>query len=174
MCAAKSIPPATSAAMNNDLRDFAARIEAKSRITFGDVRRLQRDYLPGGLSSFEEARILLHLDANVTRTDRAWFRWLIATIVDFAAPSEGTERCDGDDALETLLALKNASPRARRRIGREIREARRRQPPPVPALQDINDSGEQGMPRADGVLEETFAESSAVVDQGANALPLAA
>ena len=178
MCAPTSIPYVTSAAMSNDLEDFAARIEAKARITFGDVRRLQRDHLPGGLSSFEEARILLQLDASVARTDRAWFGWLVATIVDFAVPSEGMRAVD--DALEAQLALENASVRARRRIAREIREARRRQPGSTvaPALEDINDG--RGVLEESSVSEEasvfvgSLVESSDVVDNGAAVLQLAA
>jgi hypothetical protein len=167
--------------MSNDLEDFAARIEAKARITFGDVRRLQRDHLPGGLSSFEEAKILLQLDANVARRDRAWFQWLVATIVDFAVPRDGTRAAD--DTLEALLALENASARARRRIAREIREARRRQPGSTlaPALEEINELDERRLEES-SVCEESsaFVERLAeaaipgVVDNGAGALQLAA
>src|SRR5262249_22807029 len=137
----------TGAAMNNNLQDFAASIEAKDRITFGDVRRLQRDHLPGRLSSFEVARILLQLAANVARADRAWFRWLVARIVDFAVPSEGTRAAD--DALEALLAPESTSARARRRIAREIREAHRRLPgstlaPVLPEIDDQCDVSEEG------------------------------
>jgi len=172
------IPHASSAAaMSNDLEDFAARIEAKARITFGDVRRLQRDHLPGGLSSFEEARILLQLDANVARSDRAWFGWLVATIVDFAVPSEGTRAAD--EALDAQLALENASARARRRIAREIREARRRQPGSTlaPALEEIND--ERGVEES-SVSEESNAfvgslvESCDLADNGVAVVQLAA
>jgi hypothetical protein len=164
--------------MSNDLEDFVARIEAKARITFGDVRRLQRDHLPGGLSSFEEARILLQLDANVARTDRAWFGWLVTTIVDFAVPSEGTRAAD--DALEAQLALENASARARRRIAREIREALRRQPGATfaPALEEINDQRgvleENSISEESGVFAGSLVESSEVVDNGAGVLQLAA
>jgi hypothetical protein len=170
-----------SAAMNDSLQDFAAGIEAKSRITFGDVRRLQRDHLPGGLSNFEEARILLQLDANVTRRDRAWLQWLVATIVDFAVPSDGTRATD--DTLEALLALENASARARRRIAREIREARRRQSGSTlaPALEEINELdermlGDSSVCAESGALVESLAEAAIpdVVDSGATALQLAA
>jgi hypothetical protein len=160
--------------MSNDLGDFAARIEAKARITFGDVRRLQRDHLPGGLSSFEEARILLQLDANVARTDRAWFGWLVATIVDFAVPSEGPRVAD--DGLEAQLALENASTRARRRIAREIREAQRRQPGSRlgPALEEINDGQESSVSEESSAFVGSLVESSDVVDNGAAVLQLAA
>jgi len=166
--------------MNDRLQDFAARIEAKSRITFGDVRRLQRDHLPGGLSSFEEARILLHLDANVARRDRAWFKWLVATVVDFAVPSEGTRATDA--APEALLALENASARARRHIAREIREARRRQSgsTPAPASEEINELDERGMLEESSLCEESSAlvgrlvEITDVVDNRAASLRLAA
>ena len=165
--------------MNDSLQDFAAGIEAKSRITFGDVRRLQRDHLPSGLSTFEEARILLQLDANVSRSDRAWFQWLVTTIVDFAVPSEGTRAAD--DAPEALLALENASARARRRIAREIREARRRQSGSTlaPALEEINELDER-MLEDSSVSDESSAlvgslvEIPDVANSGAAALQLAA
>jgi hypothetical protein len=169
--------------MNDDnLQDFATMIEAKSRITFGDVRRLQRDYLPGGVSSFEEARILLHLDANVARTDRAWFGWLVRTIVDFVVPSEGMAARDIDDALEALLALDNASARARRRLAREIREARRRSSASIPELQGIKGLDDRGMREGSGAFAVanvgvgSLAEAATpnVVDASADALPLAA
>jgi hypothetical protein len=119
-----------------NLQDFVSKTIAKNRITFGDVRRLARDYLPTGLLCREEAEILIALDAKLERTDRAWTDWLVAAVVDFVAVNEqfvgagGTGSCEW---LETLLATRGAS-EARRRITREIRRDIRRasQTPSLP------------------------------------------
>ena len=48
------------------LRQFVSRALAGKRISFGDLQRLQRDVLPGGLTSREEAEALMALDQAVT------------------------------------------------------------------------------------------------------------
>jgi hypothetical protein len=109
---------------NNKLRDFAALALAKGRITFGDVRRLQRDYLPEGLSSIEETRIVLSLDGRIERADRAWSNWLVAAVVDFVARSEEAafvEENSIEAGLQDAFAISGASPAVRRRITRELR-----------------------------------------------------
>ena len=37
--------------MNAKLQGFVCNVAAKGKISYGDVRRLQRDYLPGGITS---------------------------------------------------------------------------------------------------------------------------
>jgi hypothetical protein len=109
---------------NNKLQDFAARALAKGRITFGDVRRLQRDYLPEGLSSIEETRVVLSLDGSIERADRAWSNWLVAAVVDFVARSEEAAFVDEnsiDAWLQDAFTISGASPGVRRRITRELR-----------------------------------------------------
>ena len=44
---------------NSKLQDFVTITVLHNRITFGDVRRLQRDYLPHGLASREQVEMLL-------------------------------------------------------------------------------------------------------------------
>jgi hypothetical protein len=110
------------------LQDFATYTVAKNRITFGDVRRVQRDYLPDGISSYEEVKTLLDLDARIERTDRAWTAWLVSAVFEFAA----REQCVAPNAkgtVERLLDLlrETAVPtKARRRITRAIRRNTRR------------------------------------------------
>ena len=137
-CRCMTILDPIGAAMNdNKLQDFITTMVAKRRITFGDVRRLSRDYLPAGIASREEAKILIDLDVMVERTDRAWTDWLVASIVDFAL---GSEPCIGADEvpagawLSSLLSVIDAPTEAARRITRELRrEARRaRQMPSLP------------------------------------------
>src|SRR5205085_11892192 len=70
------------------LSDFAAKILRNGRISFGDAQRLQRDILPDGLTSREEAEILIGLDRGAAKADAAWGRWLAATLVDFVVWGE--------------------------------------------------------------------------------------
>ena len=51
---------------------FVSKVRANNRLRFGDLRRLQRDVLPTGLSTREEAEILLDLDQSITKVDDGW------------------------------------------------------------------------------------------------------
>ena len=66
------------------LHQFVARVLADDRILFGDLKRLQRDVLPGRITTREEAELLLSLDCAVRRTDREWTEYLTSTVRDFA------------------------------------------------------------------------------------------
>ena len=110
--------------ITSSLQVFATKIAAKDRITFGDVRRLQRNILPDGVMSREEADLLLALDAQVARADGAWADWLVAAIVDFAVWGERpTGTVEGEAARWITDALTRSGPptKAGRRIVREIR-----------------------------------------------------
>src|SRR5262245_47821554 len=115
---------------NAKLQEFVTNAAVRSQITFGDVRRLQRDYLPGGVSTCEEAELLIQLDGRVDRADRAWTAWLVTAILEFAASNERpTVGLEGEirERLKTLLASAGTSTKATRKIAREIRrdESRR-------------------------------------------------
>ena len=69
--------------INSSLQAFASNVQKAGRISFGDVKRLQRDILPNGISSRAEAELLLTLDQTVSRADRAFADWLVAMMVDF-------------------------------------------------------------------------------------------
>jgi hypothetical protein len=108
---------------NVKLQHFVTDTAARGRITFGDVRRLHRDYLPGGVSSREEAEMLLELDSKIARADSAWTDWLVAAIVEFAVWSESPvgEAVSGTDQwLKGVLAATGKT-RAGRKIAREVR-----------------------------------------------------
>jgi hypothetical protein len=109
---------------NVKLQHFVTDTAARGRITFGDVRRLHRDYLPGGVSSREEAEMLLELDTRIGRADSAWTDWLVAAIVEFAVWSEplidGVEGGTGD-WLNGVLAAMSKTTKAARKIAREVR-----------------------------------------------------
>ena len=108
---------------NVKLQHFVTDAAARGRITFGDVRRLDRDYLPGGVSSREEAEMLLELDSRIARADSAWTDWLVAAIVEFAVWSEslvGGSVGGSDEWLKGVLAATGRT-RAGRKIAREVR-----------------------------------------------------
>ena len=69
--------------INSSLQAFANKVQAAGRISFDDVKRLQRDILPDGINSREEAELLLSLEQTVSRADRAFGDWLVAMVVDF-------------------------------------------------------------------------------------------
>jgi len=69
------------------LQDFVTAAAARGQITFGDVRRLERDHLPGGITTCDEAELLIGLDRTVIRADRAWKGWLATALRDFKARS---------------------------------------------------------------------------------------
>jgi hypothetical protein len=66
------------------LSQFAAGALARRRIGFGDVRRLERDVLPAGLTCREDAEALLALDQAIRRADPAWAAYLATVIKDLA------------------------------------------------------------------------------------------
>src|SRR4051794_34362451 len=69
--------------INSSLQTFINKVQAAGRISFGDVKQLQRDILPDGISSREEAELLLTLAQTVGRADCAFGDWLVAMTVDF-------------------------------------------------------------------------------------------
>jgi hypothetical protein len=113
--------------MNTKLQGFVTQTAARSQITFGDVRRLQRDCLPGGITAGEEVERLLWLDSTVSRADKAWSQWLVAAVADFALRSGVTE--DGvAEWLRHLTAANAEGTTVRPRILRQISHAKRRSP----------------------------------------------
>src|SRR5215218_9009091 len=69
--------------INPSLHAFAATLIETGRIRPGDVKRLQRDILPDGISSRAEAELLLRLHQRVSRANPAFSAWLVAVMVDF-------------------------------------------------------------------------------------------
>jgi hypothetical protein len=112
--------------MNNPkLHDFVTQTATRGQITFGDVRRLQRDCLPGAINTSAEAEALIWLDSKVSRADKAWSRWLAVAVADFALRSDMTE--DGVvDWLKRLMATTGRWSTVGRMILREIGHAKQR------------------------------------------------
>ena len=111
---------------NSELQDFVTITVLHNRITFGDVRRLQRDYLPHGIACREQVETLLHLDGMIERVDRAWADWLAAAVFDFAVFSErsvdAVESGTCDWLLDHLAALE-ISTKVTRRLERDLHQA---------------------------------------------------
>jgi hypothetical protein len=103
------------------LRDFVCRAIENRRISFGDLRRLQRDILPGGISTREEMEILLALDHTVDRADRGWSAYLTRAVAAFVVTgSEPTGHINGEKARWLLTALFSSSPKTARAVIAEI------------------------------------------------------
>ncbi len=74
--------------ISENLQAFVAAVRANGQIRYGDVRRLQRDILPIGIFSPEDAEVLIALNARLARADRAWAQWLVAAVAEFVAKEE--------------------------------------------------------------------------------------
>jgi len=65
------------------LREFVTKALLTKRIGFGDLRRLQRDILPDGITTRDEAEVLIALDRAIERIDKAWTEALVARVTRF-------------------------------------------------------------------------------------------
>ena len=108
-----------------ELSDFVKKVSARGRITFGDIKRLQRDLLPNGAMTREQVEALIAMDAAVRRADPAWAAYLTSTVVDFVVWGSRPTGYVDPDAAQWLEALLCSNPsKAARQILREVlREA---------------------------------------------------
>jgi hypothetical protein len=112
--------------INSSLQAFANKALKAGRISFGNVNRLRRDILPDGISSREEAELLLTLDQAVSRSDRSFADWLVATMVDFVVwGMRPTGTIDAETAawLAPYLAGSGVSKTTRHLAQELVREA---------------------------------------------------
>jgi hypothetical protein len=65
------------------LEKFVTRVLETKRISFGDLRRLQRDILPDGITTVDEAEALLTLDCVIKKADEAWLPFLGSAMRSF-------------------------------------------------------------------------------------------
>jgi hypothetical protein len=108
--------------VNGNLPDFACNVMSKGQITLGDVRRLQRNYLPGGITNREELEILISLNAKLVRADRIWAQWLVSAVADFVKTRKSCKHSFEDAACKWVLHLLAASAtKPGLRIARQIR-----------------------------------------------------
>ena len=85
---------------------FARKVLTSGRLLFADLRRLQRDILPNGITIREEAEALLSLD-RIGRLDEAWAPYLIEAVSAFVVLSSELE----DTGAWLAQALKTAQPK---------------------------------------------------------------
>ncbi|WP_293854129.1 hypothetical protein [uncultured Alsobacter sp.] len=114
--------------MTEALRTIAAEIETRGRICFADVRRLERDILPDGIASREQAETLIALDRVAGRADRSWSEWFVAVMVDFVVWSERPTGVVNEEAarwLSDALDVPTPTRNARRLVNAIVAEAER-------------------------------------------------
>jgi hypothetical protein len=113
--------------IDHSLAAFVSRISDCKRIGAEDVRELQRNILPEGFASREEADVLIALDRAVADQDPAWADYLLAEVVAFTVwASRPTGYVDADTArwLTASLGCGAGPSETARRIAFEVvREA---------------------------------------------------
>ena len=123
--------------INEKLRDFVCNVTAKGRVGYGDVRRLQRDCLPFGITDREEMELVLSLNSGLVRADKTWSQWLVAAVAAFVAKRDADEYVTQEAAGECvgrLLATSTTS--LGRALARRVRcELRKHAAPATPAEQ---------------------------------------
>jgi hypothetical protein len=107
--------------INGKLRDFVCHVIAKGQITLGDVRRLQRGYLRDGITNGEELEMLISLNANLLRADKAWPQWLLSVVTDFVTNREACEPSFDASGKWADRLLAASATKLGRRIARQIR-----------------------------------------------------
>jgi hypothetical protein len=113
--------------INATLRVFIDRVLENNRITAENVQQLQRAVLRDGVTTREEADVLVALDRAIAEADPFWADFLVASIVDFVVwTSRPTGFVSHDDAiwLATTLSCGGGPTEHAKRIAFEvIREA---------------------------------------------------
>ena len=103
------------------LNHFVRNALVDKRVRFADLRRLQRDVLPDGPTTREQAEALLALDQVIERADRAWPNYLATAIREFVlASSTAPGSVDRDMASWLIAALSCSRPKTALIIAREI------------------------------------------------------
>ena len=86
------------------LREFVTKALLTRRIGFGDLRRLQRDILPDGITNREEAEVLIALDRSIERIDKAWTDALVGRVTRFVVWTTDPPGTVDEEASAWLLA----------------------------------------------------------------------
>jgi len=109
--------------IDGKLHEFADNVINRGRIGFGDVRRLQRSYLPAGIANGEELELLISLNAKLDRVDKAWAEWLVSAVRDFVVTRQGCEQRaeDAGKWVERLAAGYASASKLGRRVARQLR-----------------------------------------------------
>jgi hypothetical protein len=88
---------------------FAQKVSASNRLLFADLRRLRRDVLPDGITTREEAEVLLGLD-QIERLDAEWAAYLAEAVAKFVISVSDPGSIDHDTAAWLTVLLSAAQP----------------------------------------------------------------
>jgi hypothetical protein len=86
---------------------FALKVSVSNRLLFADLRRLRRDILPDGITTREEAEVLLGLD-HIERLDGEWSAYLAEAVAAFAIAASEPPSIDQDTAAWLVTVLPTA------------------------------------------------------------------
>ncbi len=92
--------------VDHSLRALAAHFGEKTSISLDDVRKLRRKVLPNGLTSREEAEVLIAVDRAALSKDPAWEEFFVDSLVEFVVwTSRPTGVVDADTARWLTASL---------------------------------------------------------------------
>ena len=112
--------------IGRQLQQFVDNRRRAKRMSFADVRKLQRDLLPDGIASREEAELLIGLYQAIGDTHPAWAGYLVGAVVEFVVWGSRPTGCIDQETARWLVSwLKSDSATGNaERIAREaINEA---------------------------------------------------
>jgi hypothetical protein len=135
------------AAMDNTpLQALLGKVRTSRRLTFADLRRLERDILPNGPRTRAEAEALLALAGVLARADEGWPGYLTGALKGFVLSiSRPLGGIDHEAAAWLVAALADLPPRTAVALAREV--ARAVQPVDA-ALLEFLKPGTKGHPKA--------------------------
>ncbi|HEX2509617.1 MAG TPA: hypothetical protein VHK66_03785 [Microvirga sp.] len=87
------------------LQTFVSRVAKAKRMSFADLRRLQRDVLPHGPTTRGEVEAIVALDRALTRADDGWRDYLLDAVRGFMTTSAATP-----EATRWLASILAAAP----------------------------------------------------------------
>jgi len=110
----------------NALTEFAAAVRKKGRIGKYDIEHLEHEILSDGITSLEEAEILIALDREMPSLHFSWARFFIAAIAEFVVWQWGTAGYIDEAKSKWLVdafGREGASDRGQRTLVRIAQEA---------------------------------------------------
>ena len=107
--------------IRRQLQQFADVRRRAKRMSFADVRKLQRELLPDGIATREEAELLIGLDRAIGAAHPAWAGYLVGAVVEFVVWGSRPTGCIDQETARWLVSwLKSDSPTGTaQRIARE-------------------------------------------------------
>jgi hypothetical protein len=86
------------------LHAFIKKVRESRRLLYGDLQRLQRDVLPNGLTTREEAKALIALDGVLERADDGWQDYLTEALKQFVLSTSRPQGSVDHDTAEWLAS----------------------------------------------------------------------